>query len=62
MQVGDLVRWAGEDSEDDDVGVVIGFFGTDTTFPMAEVYWFCEQDEYRYEQNHPNVEVISESR
>ena len=49
MQVGDLVRWAGEDSEDDDVGVVIGFFGTDTTFPMAEVYWFCEQDEYRYE-------------
>ena len=62
MKVGDLVQWTGDEPKDEDVGVVIGFFGTDLTNPLAEVYWFREQDIYRYEHDHPDVEVISESR
>ena len=59
MKVGDLVQWTGDEPKDEDMGVVIGLFGNT---PLAEIYWFREQDMYRYEHNHPDVEVISESR
>ena len=60
MKVGDLVRWEQPDyPEDNDMGVVIGCF---EGLGISEVFWFGEQDEYRYDWNHPHVEVISESR
>ncbi len=60
MKVGDLVRWSDPNfPEDDDLGVVIDFIGG---ISSAEVYWFGEQDEYRYDLDHPNLELISESR
>ena len=63
MKGGDLVRWEQPDfPEDNDTGVVIGFFGTDMISPLTEIFWFGEQAEYRYEPGHPHVEVISESR
>jgi len=58
VKVGDLVQWNGE-PDDDDLGIVISLLGTT---PLAEIFWFREQDFYRYEVYHPNVVVISEHR
>ena len=60
MKVGDLVRWEQEGQpEDNDMGIIMGFSGD---FELVEVYWFREADEYRYQQAHPCLEVVSESR
>jgi len=75
MKVGDLVRWNGD--QDGDLGLVVGILRArhgghagwnKTTY--VTIKWFCSNAarsvcdslENRYEYDHPQLELVSESR